>query len=78
MPTTIEIDSEMMQRALLTSGLPSRQAAVEAGLRLLLRLYEQTEIRDRAGQFHWTGDLDASRCGHIAAAPETVESNGGK
>jgi Arc/MetJ family transcription regulator len=63
MRTNIEIDDGLMERALRATGLPTKRAAVEAGLRLLVRLEEQREILGLAGQVRWEGDLDASRLG---------------
>ena len=70
MRTNIEIDDELMNRALRATGLPTKRAAVEAGLRLLVRLEEQKEILGLAGQVRWEGDLAASRDGRIREPAE--------
>lgn len=61
MRTNIEIDDKLMDAALKASGLKTKREAVEEGLRTLLRLKQQTELRKRRGKFEWTGDRDAIR-----------------
>lgn len=65
MRTNIEIDDALIQRVMKAKGLPTKRAAVEAGLRALLRLEEQKEILALAGAVHWEGDLDAMREGRV-------------
>lgn len=65
MRTNIEIDDALMQQALGLTGLRTKRAAVEAGLRLLIRLKQQEEILDLAGKVRWEGDLDESRQGRV-------------
>ena len=57
----IEIDDELIRKALNLSGLKTKRAAVEAGLRMLIRVKEQEEILELAGKVHWRGDLDENR-----------------
>lgn len=61
MRTNIVIDDQLMAETLKVTGLKSKRAAVEAGLRLLLRLGEQDRIRSLRGKLAWTGDLAAMR-----------------
>jgi Arc/MetJ family transcription regulator len=61
MRTNIVIDDSLMERALLLSGLQTKREAVEAGLRLLVRMKEQECIRSARGKLPWDGDLDAMR-----------------
>jgi Arc/MetJ family transcription regulator len=49
---------------LRVSGLKTKRAAVEEGLRLLIRLKNQAEVRSLFGQVRWEGDLNDSRLGH--------------
>ena len=63
MRTNIEIDDELIQKALRLSGLKTKRAVVEAGLRVLIRIREQEEILKLAGKVHWQGNLDESRQG---------------
>ncbi len=65
MRTTIEIDDALIQEALRVSGLKTKRAAVEAGLKVLIRLNKQKKILDLAGKVHWEGDLDESREGRF-------------
>ena len=67
MRTNIEIEDELIQKALSLSGLKTKRAAVEAGLRLLIRVKEQEEILNLAGKVHWQGDLEESRRGRGAS-----------
>ncbi|HRK95195.1 MAG TPA: type II toxin-antitoxin system VapB family antitoxin [Rhodospirillales bacterium] len=66
MRTNIEIDDDLMREALEASGLPTKRAAVEEGLRLLIRLRRQDAVRPLFGQVPWEGDLDASRLGRTS------------
>ncbi|MFC4194274.1 type II toxin-antitoxin system VapB family antitoxin [Sphingomonas sp. SRS2] len=50
-----------MAQALQVTGLKTKKQAVEAGLRLLLRLQSQVQLRSARGKFEWNGDLDAMR-----------------
>ena len=61
MRTNIVIDDELMDEALKATGLKTKREAVELGLRTLLRLRRQAEIRRYRGKLEWQGDLDAMR-----------------
>lgn len=61
MRTNIEIDDELMAQAMRSSGAPTKRAAVEQGLRLLIQTRAQTSIRRLRGKVTWEGDLKASR-----------------
>ncbi len=61
MRTNIVIDDTLMADTLRVTGLKSKRAAVELGLRTLLRLRQQEEIRKYRGKLKWDGDLDAMR-----------------
>jgi Arc/MetJ family transcription regulator len=63
MRTNLKIDDELLQEALRVSGLRTKRAAVEAGLKALIRLGRQKKILDLAGEVHWEGNLDESRQG---------------
>ncbi len=63
MRTNIEIDDELITEALRLTGLKTKRAAVEAGLKALIRLNKQKKILDLAGKVHWEGNLDESRKG---------------
>ena len=61
MRTNIEIDDELMRKALKASGAKTKREAVEMGLRTLLQLSRQVEIRKLRGAVQWVGDLNAMR-----------------
>ena len=67
MRTNIEIEDELIQKALSLTGLKTKRAAVEAALRMLIRVKEQEEILNLAGKVHWQGDLEESRRGRGAS-----------
>ena len=61
MRTNIVIDDKLMDDTLLATGLKTKREAVELGLRTLLRLRQQEEIRKFRGKLQWQGDLDEMR-----------------
>lgn len=61
MRTNIVIDDQLMEETLRATGLKTKREAVELGLRTLLRLRRQEEIRRFRGKLDWQGDLDAMR-----------------
>jgi Arc/MetJ family transcription regulator len=65
MRTNIEIDDQLMRQAMLCSGAPTKKAAVEKGLRLLLQVHGQAAIRRLRGKVKWEGDLAESRRGRV-------------
>jgi Arc/MetJ family transcription regulator len=64
MRTNIVIDDKLMRDALRVTGLKTKRAAVEHGLRTLVRLGKQAEIRRFRGKFAWHGDLHKMRTDH--------------
>ncbi len=61
MRTNIVIDDRLMTDALRTTGLKTKREAVELGLRTLLKLAKQAQLRRLRGKVQWQGDLDAMR-----------------
>jgi Arc/MetJ family transcription regulator len=59
--TNIVIDDELMEQALRATGLPTKKAVVEAGLRLLIQVKSQAGLRRLRGKVRWQGDLDELR-----------------
>ena len=55
MRTNIEINDELMTEALRRSGAPTKRAAVEEGLRLLIQTRRQSGIRRLRGKVKWDG-----------------------
>ena len=67
MRTNIDIDDGLMDRAQKATGLGTKKATVEVGLRALIRLKEQEEILGLAGKVRWEGNLEDSRRGRSTA-----------
>ena len=65
MRTNIDIDDRLMRQAMRSSGARTKRAAVEEGLRLLIRTKEQGSIRRLRGKVAWEGDLNASRLARV-------------
>lgn len=61
MRTNIEIDDKLMDDVLRATGLKTKKDAVELGLKTLIRLKKQENIRNFRGRLKWTGDLDDMR-----------------
>ena len=61
MRTNIVIDDKLMRETLRATGLRTKRDAVDLGLRTLLRLSRQAQIRRLRGKLHWQGDLSAMR-----------------
>ena len=61
MRTNIVIDDTLLRDALAASGLPTKRAVVEAGLRSLVSLHRQAGVRRLRGRVKWTGDLAKMR-----------------
>jgi Arc/MetJ family transcription regulator len=61
MRTNVVIDDKLMKEALELSGLRTKKAAIEAGLRLLVKFSQQTKVKDFRGKLRWRGNLDKIR-----------------
>ena len=61
MRTNIVIDDKLMAETLRATGLRTKREVVELGLKTLLRLRDQAEIRQLRGKIAWEGDLNAMR-----------------
>ncbi len=61
MRTNIVIDDELMASAMSATGARTKRETVEMGLRMLLRLRRQGEVRKLRGALDWSGDLEAMR-----------------
>lgn len=61
MRTNIEIDQKLMEEAMKATGLTTKKATVEEGLRLIVRLKKQERIKSFRGKLKWEGDLDQMR-----------------
>lgn len=61
MRTSIVIDDDLMRSALELSGLKTKRAAIEEGLRLLVLFSRQSQARQFRGKLHWADDLNMMR-----------------
>ncbi|AER54675.1 type II toxin-antitoxin system VapB family antitoxin [Pseudoxanthomonas spadix] len=61
MRTNIVIDDDLMREALEATGLKTKREAVELGLRTLLQLRRQQQIKTLRGKIDWQGDLERMR-----------------
>lgn len=61
MRTTIVIDDKLMADVLRATGLSTKREVVEFGLKTLLQLRQQAEIKKLRGKIAWEGDIDAMR-----------------
>jgi Arc/MetJ family transcription regulator len=68
--TTIDIDDRLMRKAMRLSGAPTKKAAVEAGLRLLVQTHNQGSIRRLRGKVSWEDELN--KAGRIPLTPGTL------
>jgi Arc/MetJ family transcription regulator len=61
MRTNIVIDDKLMADALKATGVRTKREAVELGLRTLVQLRRQGDVRRLRGKVAWQGDLEAMR-----------------
>lgn len=61
MRTNIVIDDKLIQDTMRATGLKTKREAVEQGLRTLLQLARQKELRKFRGKIAWEGDLEKMR-----------------
>jgi Arc/MetJ family transcription regulator len=61
MRTNIVIDDELMAQALQVTGLRTKKAVVERGLKTLIQLSAQQNIKALRGNIQWEGDLGDMR-----------------
>ena len=61
MRTNIVIDDRLMSDALKATGLKTKKEVVELGLKTLVKLERQKQIKELRGKLKWDGDLEAMR-----------------
>ena len=61
--SSIEIDDALMQKALKATGLGSKRAVVEEGLRLLIKVTGQEGIRRLRGKIVFEGHASDAEIG---------------
>jgi Arc/MetJ family transcription regulator len=67
MRTNFKIDDALLSEAMAAAGLSTKRAAVEEGLRLLVRLGQQVQALAELKGLGCEGDLDQMRQGRPAA-----------
>jgi Arc/MetJ family transcription regulator len=65
MRANIEIDDALLAEAMTATGLPTKRATVEEGLRTLLRVRGQLAALNELWGTGWEGDLDEMRQGRL-------------
>jgi Arc/MetJ family transcription regulator len=65
MLTNIDLDEELVEKARELTGIRTKKALVEAGLRALIKLNDQADVRQLWGRLHWQ-----------EPRPEAVEKGG--
>ncbi len=63
MKTTILIDDQLVNEALEATGLATQEEVVALGLKTLIKLKQQSQIKQFKGKLKWEGDLDEMRLG---------------
>ncbi|MFN3801074.1 type II toxin-antitoxin system VapB family antitoxin [Belliella pelovolcani] len=61
MRTNIEIDEDLISEAMKVTGHKTKKATVEEGLKLIIQLNQQSEIKKLRGKLNWEGDLEKMR-----------------
>ena len=61
MRTNVVIDDKLMADVLKLTGLKTKREAVELGLKTLIRLKKQENIKRFRGKLQWEGNLDDMR-----------------
>ena len=61
MRITVNIDDALVREAMRRGGYRTKKAAIEAGLRLLVKIRGQVSIRRLRGKIKWEGNLEESR-----------------
>ena len=61
MHANFEIDDDLIKEAMRSFDASTEQAAVEAALKLALKIKGQTEARKLRGTLQWMGNLEESR-----------------
>lgn len=66
MRTNIDLDDELVSKAMRSSGLRTKRAVVQAALQLFVDIQAQAGVRKLRGKVQWDGDLNESRRGRYA------------
>lgn len=63
MRTNIVLDETVLAQAKALTGIQTTRGVIDEALRLLIRLREQSQVREMRGQLRWEGDLATLREG---------------
>jgi len=61
MRTNIVINNELMSEAMALTKIKTKKAVVETGLKLLVQIKKQEQLKSLRGKLKWDGDLDKMR-----------------
>jgi Arc/MetJ family transcription regulator len=61
MRTNIDIDDELLDKAMRLAGTKTKKSTVEEALRLLVRRHEALRVLELYGTVEWEGDLTEMR-----------------
>ena len=61
MRTNIIINDDLMNEAMMLTKIKTKKAVVETGLKLLVQIKKQEQLKKLRGKLKWNGDLDAMR-----------------
>ena len=64
----IELDDELVERAMQLTSLETESTVVEEALENLVRFREQAEARALRGKLRWEGDLERMRESRFAGS----------
>jgi len=64
--TNVVIDDDLIAKAKACTGLKTKRAVIEEGLRTLILLHAQGGVRKLRGKLTWEGDLDELRALRVA------------
>lgn len=64
MRTNIVIDDDLIKEAMLLAKIKTKRAVVETGLKLLVQMKKQEQIKKLRGKLKWEGDLEEMRLDH--------------
>jgi len=53
MATNVELDEDLVARAMSLSSARTKRALLEEALKALIRYHEQKEVRDLRGRLRW-------------------------
>jgi Arc/MetJ family transcription regulator len=65
MRTNIDIDSELMEKAMKAAEIKTKKATVDEALRMFVRTKAQGGLRELFGAVQWEGDLEQSRLNRL-------------